>query len=205
VRLTSPCSSSTAMRVVASARLAVKGSVFATAFGASSASLSSGVPHVAQKVSSSGRMAEPHVTHDCAVASLASVRLPQCAQNGSPASLMLPHHPQLTVSPPGTGVWGVSEKSRARAAFDARLSMLGDGRCRCGGRMPTDGIATAGCDAADGDAESAAAPTGFPQSMQYSDSGVFERPQNAQTVKLGPPGSTPVRRVNIGRGQYEEQ
>ena len=65
---------------------------------------SSDVPHVAQKVSSSGRIAEPQVTQDCAVASLASVRRPQCAQNGSPASIMLPHHPQLTVSPPGTGV-----------------------------------------------------------------------------------------------------
>ncbi|HEY2896264.1 MAG TPA: hypothetical protein VGJ12_03940 [Gemmatimonadaceae bacterium] len=43
------------------------------------------------------------MTHDCAVASWASVRLPQCAQNGSPASMMLPHHPQLTVSPPGMG------------------------------------------------------------------------------------------------------
>jgi hypothetical protein len=53
-----------------------------------------------------------------------------------------------------------------------------------------DGIATAGGDAGDESAESAAAPTGFPQSMQYSDSGVFVRPQNAQTVKLGPPGST---------------
>ncbi|MDB4911971.1 MAG: hypothetical protein JWO39_2794, partial [Gemmatimonadetes bacterium] len=164
--------------------------------------------HVAQKVSSSGRMAEPHVTQDCAVASLASERLPQCAQNGSPASLMLPHHPQLTVSPSGTGVWGVRESSSARAALEARLPMLGDGRWRCGGRAPTDGpdgMATTGCDADDGNAESAAAPTGFPQSMQYSESGVFERPQNAQTVKLEPPGSTPVRRVNIGRGQYEEQ
>jgi hypothetical protein len=55
-------------------------------------------------VSSSGRMAEPHVTQDCAVASLASVRRPQCAQNGSPASMTLPHHPQLTVSSPGPGV-----------------------------------------------------------------------------------------------------
>jgi hypothetical protein len=72
-------------------------------FGASAFPLSSDVPHVAQKVSSSGRMAEPQVTHDCAVASLASVRLPQCAQNGSPASMMPPHHPQLTVSSPGTG------------------------------------------------------------------------------------------------------
>jgi hypothetical protein len=138
-------------------------------------------------------MAEPHVAHDCAVASVASVRLPQCAQNGRLASMMLPHHPQLTVSPPGTGVWGVREKSRERAAFDARLPVLGDGRCRCGGRGPTDGpdgMAITGCGAADRDAESAAAPTDFPQSMQYSDSGVFERPQNAQTIKRGPPEST---------------
>ena len=83
--------------------------------------------------------------------------------------------------------------------------MLGDRRCRWGGRAPTDGTEAMGGGTGDGDAESTAAPTGFPQSMQYSDSGVFERPHNAQASKLGPPGSTPVRRVNIGRGQYEEQ
>jgi hypothetical protein len=93
----------------------------------------------------------------------------------------------------------------ARAALDARLPMLGDGRCRCGGRGPTDGTETGGSDADDEDADAAAAPTGFPQSMQNRDSGEFDRPQNAQTVKLGPPGSTPVRRVNIRRGQYQEQ
>jgi hypothetical protein len=38
---------------------------------------SSGVPHVAQNVSSPGRMAEPHVAHECAAVSFASVRLPQ--------------------------------------------------------------------------------------------------------------------------------
>jgi hypothetical protein len=51
------------------------------------------------------------------------------------------------------------EKSRARAAFDARLPMLGEGRCMCGGRGPTDGPGGE-------DAAAAAAPTGFPQSMQ---------------------------------------
>ena len=107
------------------------------------------------------------------------------------------------------------EKSSARAAFEARRPMLGERRCRCGGRAPTDEIEAmgsdagegdaGGADAGDGDADYTATPTGFPQSMQYSDSGVFERPQNAQASKLGPPGSTPVRRVNIRRGQYEEQ
>ena len=70
---------------------------------AGSATVSSEVPHVAQKVSSSGRIAEPHDTHACALARRASVRLPQCAQNGSPASIVLPHQPQLTVSPSGMG------------------------------------------------------------------------------------------------------
>jgi len=60
--------------------------------------------------------------------------------------------------------------------------MLGEMRCMCGGRAPPVEIEGA---------DDAAAPTGFPQSMQYSDSGEFERPQNAQASKLGPPGSTP--------------
>jgi hypothetical protein len=51
----------------------------------------------------------------------------------------------------------------------------------CGGRAPTDGP----------DGAEAAAPTGLPQSMQNRESDVFERPQNAQTVKLEPPGNTP--------------
>jgi hypothetical protein len=196
------------MRVVGSGRLAVNGSVLDTIFGASGFPSSSDVPHVAQKVSRSGRMAEPQVTQDCAVASRASVRLPQCAQKGRPASMMLPHHPQLTVSPPGTVVCRAGGNSSARAAFDARLPMLGEGRCMCGGRAPTagpSGVETTVGAVGDEVAGAAAASTGFPQSMQNRDSGVFERPQNAQTVKRGPPESTPVRRVNIRRGQYEEQ
>ena len=49
-------------------------------------------------------------------------------------------------------------------------------------------VTTVGADASD---DAAAAPTGFPQSMQMRDSGVFERPQNAQTVKLGLQGIPP--------------
>jgi len=60
----------------------------------------------------------------------------------------------------------VREKSSARAAFEARRPMLGDRRCRCGGRAPTDAIEAMGGDAGDGDADCTAAPTGFPQSMQ---------------------------------------
>jgi|GEM_PF-5558581 hypothetical protein len=76
--------------------------------------------------------------------------------------MMPPHHPQLTVSPLCPGV---SEKSSARAALDARLPMLGEGRCMCGGRGPTDGVLSA--EAVDDEiGEAAAAPTGFPQSMQ---------------------------------------
>jgi hypothetical protein len=76
-----------------------------------------------------------------------------------------------------------------------------------GARAPTDGpdgVETAPGAAAGGVAE-AAAPTALPQSMQNRDSDVFERPQNAQTVKREPPGNTPVRRVNIRPGQHEEQ
>jgi hypothetical protein len=69
----------------------------------------------------------------------------------------------------------------------------------CGGRALTNG--PGGIEPA----PVAAAPTDLPQSMQYRDSGVFVRPQNAQTVKLEPPGNTPVRRVNIRRGHCEEQ
>jgi hypothetical protein len=90
--------------------------------------------------------------------------------------------------------------------------MLGDGRCMCGGRAPTDGpagiegvLAPVAEGAAEGVAETAASPTDLPQSMQNRDPGEFERPQNAQTIKRDPPGSTPVRRVNIRPGQYEEQ
>jgi hypothetical protein len=60
----------------------------------------------------------------------------------------------------------VREKSSARAAFEARRPMLGERRCRCGGRAPTDEIEAIGGEAGDGDAGDAAAPTGFPQSMQ---------------------------------------
>jgi len=119
--------------------------------------------------------------------------------------MMLPHQPQLTVSPSGTDALGVSEKSSARAALEARRPILGERRCKCAGRAPPDGLETKGGVAAIADADSAAAPTGFPQSMQYSESAVFERPQNAQSIKREPPGSTPVRRVNIRRGQYEGQ
>ena len=78
----------------------------------------------------------------------------------------------------------------------------------CGARAPTDGagdIEDALAPAAGGVAGAADAATVLPQSMQNRDSGVFERPQNAQTIKREPPGSTPVRRVNIGSGQHEEQ
>ena len=78
----------------------------------------------------------------------------------------------------------------------------------CGGRAPTagpDDIETALAPVAGGVTGAAAAPTDLPQSMQNRDSGVFERPQNAQTINREPPGSTPVRRVNILVGQYEEQ
>ena len=76
--------------------------------------------------------------------------------------MMPPHHPQLTESPRCPDV---SEKSNARAALDARLPMLGEGRCMCGGRGPTDGELAVD---AEGDeiGEAAAAPTGLPQSMQ---------------------------------------
>ena len=75
------------MRVVTSARLAREGKRLrrrpSSRPAAGACSSLSDVPHVAQKVSSSGRIAAPHVTQAEAVASLASVRLPQCAQNGS--------------------------------------------------------------------------------------------------------------------------
>lgn len=76
--------------------------------------------------------------------------------------MMPPHHPQLTASPLCPGV---REKSSARAALDARLPMLGEGRCRCGGRGPTGGE-LASETVEDEIGEAAAAPTGFPQSMQ---------------------------------------
>jgi hypothetical protein len=85
----------------------------------------------------------------------------------------------------------VGEKSSARAALDARRPMLGERRCKCDDRPPLDGIETIGVEAGAGDDEVAAAPTGFPQSMQNDESAVFERPQNAQAIKAGPPGSTP--------------
>jgi len=56
-------------------------------------------------------------------------------------------------------------KSSARAALDARLPTLGEGRCKCGGRGPTGGGLAADA-AGDEIDEAAAAPTGFPQSMQ---------------------------------------
>jgi hypothetical protein len=79
----------------------------------------------------------------------------------------------------------VGEKSSARAALDARRPMLGDSRCRCDERPPLDGIETIGVEAGGGADDAAAAPTGFPQSMQNDESAVFERPQNAQAIKLG--------------------
>ncbi|HXT48625.1 MAG TPA: hypothetical protein VN717_08285 [Gemmatimonadaceae bacterium] len=123
------------MRARASCRFAEKSSVLdglsGSAFGLT------GVPQVAQKVSSSGRIAEPQVTQAAAAASFASVRRPQCAQNGTPVSMLLPHHPQLTVSPPDAGMCGVM--SSAWAALDARRPMLGDGRWMCGGLALTGG------------------------------------------------------------------
>src|SRR6476646_2018192 len=118
---------------------------------------------------------------------------------------MPPHHAQLTVSPSAALGWGASEKSSARAALEARRPTLGESRSRCPGRAPAGDFATNDAAWAIADAESAAAPTGFPQSMQYIESAVFERPQNAQSIKRVPPGKTPVRRVNIGRGQREGQ
>jgi hypothetical protein len=79
----------------------------------------------------------------------------------------------------------VGENSSARAALEARRPMLGERRCKCDERPLPDGIDTTGVEAGAGDDGAAAAPTGFPQSMQNDESAVFERPQNAQGTKLG--------------------